>query len=140
MTESILCLKYYRNIVIVMTKGKTKKMKTTEIYFFLLAPTPQLFLRQKVLKIFFIDTWVSGQRVGKLTVWYEGKSKREGGCNNSPLLRERVNMYVKSALKFVVNIIFVTTVRVNINFCCYYYHLSLLLLLFTLLSLKFGRV
>ena len=115
-------------------------MKTTEIYFFLLAPTPQLFLRQKVLKIFFIDTWVSGQRVGKLTVWYEGKSKREGGCNNSPLLRERVNMYVKSALKFVVNIIFVTTVRVNINFCCYYYHLSLLLLLFTLLSLKFGRV
>ena len=124
-----------------MTKGKTKKMKTMEIYLFLLAPTPQLFLRQKVLKIFFIDTWVSGQRVGKLTVWYEGKSKREGGCNNSPLLRERVNMYVKSALKILkFVIIIVSIIFVNINFCCYYYHLSLLLLLFTLLSLKFGRV
>ena len=55
-------------------------MKTTKIYLFLLPslpsldggggllqpPTPQLFPRQKFLKIFFIDTWVSGQRVGKL--------------------------------------------------------------------------
>ena len=32
-------------------------------------PTPQLFSRQKFLKFFFIDTWISGQRVGKLTVW-----------------------------------------------------------------------
>ena len=31
-------------------------------------PTPQLFPWQKFLKNFFIDTWVSGQRVGKLTV------------------------------------------------------------------------
>ena len=32
-------------------------------------PDPKRFTRQKVLKIFFIDTWVSEQRVGKLTVW-----------------------------------------------------------------------
>ena len=61
-------------------------MKTTKIYLFLLAPLPsqdggggvvatplhpppQLFPRQKFLKYFFIDTWVSGQRVGKLTIW-----------------------------------------------------------------------
>ena len=35
-----LCLKYLRNIVIVMTKGKSKKMKTTKIYLFLLPPLP----------------------------------------------------------------------------------------------------
>ena len=71
-----------------MTKGKTKKMKTTEIYFFLLAPTPQLFLRQKVLKIFVIDTWVSGQRVGKLTVWYEENPKGRGVATTPPPERE----------------------------------------------------
>ena len=59
-------------------------METTKIYLFLLPPLPsqdegggggllqpsipQLFSPQKALKIFFIDTWVSGQRVGKLTV------------------------------------------------------------------------
>ena len=70
-------------------------MKTTKIYLFLLPPfpsqdggvggegggwgggggdgcynppTPQLFSWQKYLKNLFIDTWVSGQRVGKLTV------------------------------------------------------------------------
>ena len=66
-----------------MIKGKNNKMKTTKIYLFLLpplpsqdggivatpTPTPLVFSRQKVLKIFFIDTWVSGQRVGKLIVW-----------------------------------------------------------------------
>ena len=31
-------------------------------------PNPQLFSWQKFLKNFFIDTWVSGQRVGKWTV------------------------------------------------------------------------
>ena len=70
-------------LVIVMTKGKNKKMKTTKIYLFLLPPLPsqdggrllqpppdpQLFSRQKCLKFFSTDTWVSGQRVGKLTVW-----------------------------------------------------------------------
>ena len=58
-------------------------MKATKIYLFLLPPLPsqdggggvvatpsprQLFPRQKFLKHFFTDTWVSGQRVGKLTV------------------------------------------------------------------------
>ena len=67
-----------------MTKGQYKKMKTTKIYLFLLPPlpsqdgggggllqpppTPKLFSWQKCLKIFSIDTWVSGQRVGKWTV------------------------------------------------------------------------
>ena len=40
LTESTLCLKYFRNIFIVMTKGKTKKMKTMKIYLFLLPPLP----------------------------------------------------------------------------------------------------
>ena len=57
-------------------------MKTTQIYLFLLPPLPSqdrgvvatppppnFFHRKKFLKVFFIDTWVSGQRVGKLTVW-----------------------------------------------------------------------
>ena len=64
-----------------MTKGENKKMKTAKIYLFLqpplpsqdgrvvATPHPQLFSLQKFLKIFFIDTWVSGQRVGKLAVW-----------------------------------------------------------------------
>ena len=44
-----------------MTNGKNPK--------FLLPPYPQHFLQEKLLKIFFTDTWVSGQRVGKLTEW-----------------------------------------------------------------------
>ena len=67
-----------------MTKGKNRKMKTTKIYLFLLPPLPSqdgeggggggccnpiTFSTAKVFKNFFIDTWVSGQRVGKLTVW-----------------------------------------------------------------------
>ena len=39
-TKSTLSLKYFRNIVIVMTKGKNKKMKITKIYLFLLPPLP----------------------------------------------------------------------------------------------------
>ena len=85
MTESTLS-QVFQEVVIVMTKGENKKVKTMKIYLFLLPPlpsqdgggggvvetplpTPQLFSRQKFLKFFFIDTWISGQRVGKLTVW-----------------------------------------------------------------------
>ena len=67
-------------------KVKNKKIKIRKIYLFLLPllpsqngewegggvgggllqpPYPQRFSRQ----FFFIDTWVSGQRVGKLTKW-----------------------------------------------------------------------
>ena len=64
-------------------KKKNKKMKTKKIYLLLLPPllsqdgggggllqppTPQFFSRQKFLKSFCIDTWLSGQRVAKLTV------------------------------------------------------------------------
>ena len=102
MTESTLCLKYFRNIVNVMTKGKNKKRKTTKIYLFLLPPLPfqdggvvataQLFPRQKFLKTVFIDTWVSGQRVSKLIVWQSWQKRKNatrenlkgGGCNNPP--------------------------------------------------------
>ena len=65
-----------------MTKVENKKMKTKKILFIFAAtpslsgrgvvaipPTPQYFSRQKFLKNFFIDTWVSRQRVGKLTLW-----------------------------------------------------------------------
>ena len=49
--------KYFRKIVIVMTKVKNKKMKTTKIYLFLLPPLPPQdgghFSRQKFLNFFF---------------------------------------------------------------------------------------
>ena len=68
-----------------MTKGKNKKIKIRKIYLFLLPPlpfqdgegvgggclnppSPQLFSRQNFKKNF-IDTWVSGQKVGELTEW-----------------------------------------------------------------------
>ena len=107
LTKSTLCFKYFRNIVIVMTKGKNKKIKISKIDLFLLPPLPSQdgrglqpppppkFSRQRLLTFFFIDTWVSGQRVGKLTEW---QSQRKGingtrenpkggwgwGCNNPP--------------------------------------------------------
>ena len=63
-----------------MSKGKNKKMKTMKIYLLLLpllpsqdwgfvaTPHPPTFFMAKIFKNFFIDTWVYGQRVGKLTV------------------------------------------------------------------------
>ena len=81
-----------------MTKGKNKKMKTTKIYLFLLPPlpsqdggggccspppTPQLFSWQTFLKIFFIDTWVSGERVGKWTAW-QTYQKRKNSMRENP--------------------------------------------------------
>ena len=56
-----------------MTKGKNKKIKPTKIFYFCChpfalsnppPPTPQLFSRQKFLKI---DTWVSGQAFIKVS-------------------------------------------------------------------------
>ena len=54
-----------------MTKGKNKKMKLRK-FLFLLPPLPSqdsTFFMAKMFEKFFIDTWVSGLRVGKLTVW-----------------------------------------------------------------------
>ena len=45
LTKFTLCLKYFRNIVIVMTKGKNKKMKTAK-FFFISATTPSLSGRE----------------------------------------------------------------------------------------------
>ena len=60
-------------------KRKKNKIKIAKIYLFLLSPLPsqdatppplpKLFSRRKLLKIFFMDTWVSGQRVSKLAEW-----------------------------------------------------------------------
>ena len=67
-----------------MRKGKNKKMKTTKIDLFLLPSLtsqegggggvvatlpPPTFFMEKIFEIFFIDTWVSRQRVGKWAVW-----------------------------------------------------------------------
>ena len=63
-------------------KRKNKKMKITKIYLFLLPPVPSqeggggccippplnFFHSKNIFENFFIDTWVSGQRMGKLTV------------------------------------------------------------------------
>ena len=94
-------LKYFRNIVIVMTKGKNEKTKTTKIYFFLLPPlpsqdggggggglvqppTPQLFPRQKFFENFFhryMGIWTKGGKIDRSAIlaktqkWYEEKSE-----------------------------------------------------------------
>ena len=76
LTKSTLCLKYFRNIVIVMIKGKNKKMKTTNIYFFLLPPLPSqdgrvvatppqppTFFMAKIFEFFFhryMGIWTKG--------------------------------------------------------------------------------
>ena len=64
-------------------KRKNKKIKTTKIYLFLLPPLPfqdggllqtptppptPIFFTAKTFENFFIDTWVSGQSVGKFNV------------------------------------------------------------------------
>ena len=41
LTKSTLCLKYFKNIVIVMTKGKNQKIKIAKILF-IFAATPSL--------------------------------------------------------------------------------------------------
>ena len=109
-----------------MTKGKNKKMKTTNIYLFLLPPLPsqdgggllqppplpQLFLWQKFLKFFSLihgyleKGWVNGPygNLSKNAKTARGKiRKREGGWNNPPpLLRERVKRQMTSPAGLVV--------------------------------------
>ena len=103
--------KYFRSIVIVMTKGKNNKMKTTKIYVSLLPPlpsqdggllqTPQppTFFTGKIFEKFFIDTWVSGQgwvnwlygNLSKNAKMVRGKIRKGGGGVAAvPFLRERV--------------------------------------------------
>ena len=40
LTKSTLCLKYFRNRVIVMTKGKNRKIKIRKLYLFFLPHLP----------------------------------------------------------------------------------------------------
>ena len=108
-----------------MTKGKIKKMKTTKIYLFLLPPLPsqnggvvagpppppptsQLFFMAKIFETFFIDTLVSGQRVGKWPVWQSLQKRKNGTRKNpkgggelqqTPLLRERIKVNHDAALR-----------------------------------------
>ena len=89
-----------------MTKGKIGKSNKENLYIFVATPslsgtpnTLQLSSRQKFLNFVFIDTWVSGRRVGKLTEWKSysknektarGKILKGGRLQQpSPLLRER---------------------------------------------------
>ena len=107
LTESTLCLKYFRNIVIVGTKGKNKKIKTRKIYLFLLPllpsqdgglmqppthpptphPPPKLLSWQKILtKKFhrYMGIWTKGGKIDRMEIlakrqkWYEGKSEGWG--------------------------------------------------------------
>ena len=68
--------------MIVMIKGKKKKVKIREIYSLCshpfplrtgggdcCNPPPTNVFHDKHFKKFFIDTWVSGQGVGKLNAW-----------------------------------------------------------------------
>ena len=59
-----------------MTKGKNKKIKIIKIDLSLLLPLPSqdggggvLLQPPPFPKFFSLDTWVSGQRGGKLTEW-----------------------------------------------------------------------
>ena len=77
LTKSTLCFKYFRNIVIVMTKGKNKKIKITKIDLFLLPPLPSQdgrglqpppppppkFSRQRLLTFFYryMGIWTKGR-------------------------------------------------------------------------------
>ena len=93
--ESTFCLKYFRNIVIVMTKGKNKKIKTTNIYLFfeatpsLSGPPPLNFSHGKNIWNFFhryMGIWSKGGKIDRMAIlaktqkWYEGESnpEREG--------------------------------------------------------------
>ena len=53
LTKSTLCPKYFRNIVIVLTKGKNMKIKINKIYLVLLPPLPSQDGGVVVLPTFF---------------------------------------------------------------------------------------
>ena len=92
-----------------MTKGKNKKIKITKMYLFLLPPLPSqdggVVATPPPPNIFYgknfcIDTWASGQRVGKLpngnlskkAKTVQGKIRKGEGVATAPpppLLRER---------------------------------------------------
>ena len=50
---SSLCLKYFRNIVIVMIKGKKRKFKLGKFIYFCCNPPPPNFLHGKIFRICF---------------------------------------------------------------------------------------
>ena len=88
-----------------MTKGKTKKMKTTKIYLFLLSPLPSqdggvccnpphspTFSTVKIFENFFHRYIDRMAILAKTQKWYEGKSEKGGGLQQPSLLRERVKL------------------------------------------------
>ena len=86
-SKSTLCLKYFRNIVIVMTKGKNKKMKTTKIYLFLLPPLPSQDGGVVALQPPQPPNFFYGKNFSKNAKTARGKI-RKGGATTPPPERE----------------------------------------------------
>ena len=96
---------YFCNTVIVITKGNYKKFKIRKIYLFLLPPLPSQivatpppkkkkhFSRQNVLKVYFIETWVSGQMVRKLK--QNGDLINKSGTRKNPSSERGLLMYLQ---------------------------------------------
>ena len=96
LNKSTLCLEYFRNIVILMTKGKIVSTLGKFTYFCCYPfpirtgvcgnhSIPQLFSRQNILK-FFTEAWIPGLKVGKLTKW-QSRHKNKNGKRKNPKRR-----------------------------------------------------
>ena len=104
----------FRNIVIVVTRGKNNKIKIRKIYLFLLPNLPYQdgggvlqprtpnFFYGKIFEIIFhsyIGIWTKGGYINQMAILaikqkrHEGKSERGGGCNNPPPEREGYLIY-----------------------------------------------
>ena len=96
---------YFCNTVIVITKGKIRNSKLGKFIYFcchpfplrLLQPPPpkkkKHFSRQNFLKVYFIETWVSGQMVRKLK--QNGDLINKSGTRKNPSSERGLLMYLQ---------------------------------------------